>query len=112
MAIYANLNIDQGSDFTTELAIEDAAGTGVADLTEYTAKAQIRRSFKSSTYWDFTVNINVPTQGLISMNLPASVSNTMKPGRYLYDVEVTHTGTNDVTRVIEGQLEIIGGITQ
>jgi len=36
----------------------------------------------------------------------------MKPGRYLYDVEITKTSTSEKTRVVEGQVTINPGITQ
>jgi hypothetical protein len=112
MAIYANLTIDQGSDYTTELQVEDVSGAP-ADLTGYTAAAEIRRSTRSNTMYPFTVSIQSPSvQGLITLKLPATVSNTMKPGRYSYDVEIKKTSTSDITRVIEGQVVISGGITR
>jgi hypothetical protein len=111
MAIYANLTIDQGSDFTTELEVEDVTGTP-ANLTGYTAAAEIRRSTRSNTMYPFTTVISAGQHGKITLKLPATVSNTMKPGRYSYDVEIKKTSSGDVTRVIEGQVEISGGITR
>jgi hypothetical protein len=35
----------------------------------------------------------------------------MKAGRYLYDVEITASG-GAKTRVLEGQLEVMAGVTQ
>ena len=118
MAILSNLSVDQGADFLTELAVEDTGG-GPADLTNYTVASQIRRSWKSATHYAFNATITSPASaGKITLKLPASISNSMKPGRYLYDVEITIvTGTSPntvttVTRVIEGQVEIFAGITQ
>ena len=41
MAIYANINIDQGSDFLSVITVVDTAGN-VVDLTGFTAEGQIR----------------------------------------------------------------------
>jgi len=35
----------------------------------------------------------------------------MKAGRYLYDVEMTSSG-GTVTRILEGQIEVIAGVTR
>jgi hypothetical protein len=51
-------------------------------------------------------------QGLISIGLTSTASNSMKPGRYQYDVEVKKTSTGVVTRIVEGQIEITAGITR
>lgn len=111
MAIYANLSIDQGSDFTEELKVRDATG-GIVHLTGYTVEGQIRRHPSSNTKYDFICSISGAAQGLISIGLTSTVSNSMKPGRYQYDVEVKKTSTGVVTRIVEGQLEISAGITR
>jgi hypothetical protein len=36
----------------------------------------------------------------------------MKAGRYVYDVEITKTTTGEVTRIVEGQLEVRPGVTR
>jgi len=35
----------------------------------------------------------------------------MKPGRYVYDIEITKTSSGIKTRVIEGQLHVTPGVT-
>jgi hypothetical protein len=35
----------------------------------------------------------------------------MKAGRYVYDIEVRDSNMN-VTRIVEGQLEVLPGVTQ
>jgi hypothetical protein len=111
MAIYANLSIDQGSDFTEELKVRDATG-GIVPLTGYTVEGQIRRHPSSNTKYDFTCSVTSVLQGLISIGLTSTASNSMKPGRYQYDVEVKKTSTGVVTRIVEGQIEITAGITR
>ena len=48
MAVKANIVIDQGTSFSTDIDITDAAGARV-DLTNYTATSQIRKHFSSSS---------------------------------------------------------------
>ena len=48
MAIIANLYIDQGTDYEVTIDCTDDAGE-VLDLTGYTAAAQIRKTYGSST---------------------------------------------------------------
>jgi len=111
MAIYTNLTIDQGTDYLTNITVEDATG-GDADLTGYTAAGQIRRTYSSSTYWDFICTITHPTSGIIEIKLPNSVTNAMKAGRYVYDIEIKQTSTGEIGRVIEGQVQITAGVTR
>ena len=59
----------------------------------------------------FGASITQPTQGKISLTLPASTTNGMKFGRYVYDVEITSSG-GTVSRVIEGQVEVMPGVTR
>jgi len=111
MAIYANLSIDQGSDFSEELKIQDMSGEP-ADLAGYTIKSEIRRTISSETKYDFVCTVTNASLGVVIIGLPAATSNAMRPGRYLYDVEIKNNSSDIITRVIEGQVEITGGITR
>ena len=111
MAIYANINIDQGTDFFSVITVEDVAGN-VVDLTGYTAAGQIRKTYASNTIAaTFGASITQPTNGKISLTLNALTTGAMKPGRYVYDVEITTAG-GTVSRVIEGQVEVMPGVTR
>jgi len=109
MAIYANLVVDQGTDFSSFVTLEDTAGATV-DLTGYTAAGMIRRTYLSTTKVDFTTSIPDPTTGEIKIQLASSVTGAMKAGRYVYDLEITSSG-GAVSRVVEGQLEVNPGVT-
>jgi|TARA_B110000977_G_scaffold200204_1_gene289893 hypothetical protein len=110
MAIYANLNIDQGSDFFSVVSVEGSNGLPY-DLTGHTAAGVVRRNYTSTTSYPFVVTINNPVRGDIEIAMDNTVTSTMKPGRYVYDIEITETVTSDKTRVIEGQVEIAPGVT-
>ena len=109
MAIYANLVVDQGTDFSSFVTLEDTAGATV-DLTGFTAAGMIRRTYKSTTAVNFTTSIPDPSKGEIKIQLSSAQTTAMKAGRYVYDLEITSSG-GAVSRVVEGQLEVNPGVT-
>ena len=111
MAVLSNLSIDQGSDFSAEVIVEDSSGD-VANLTGFTGAGQIRKTYSSSTATNFVVVVTNATQGLLTLTLSNAVTNAMKAGRFVYDVEITETSNGEKTRVVEGQLTINPGVTQ
>lgn len=112
MAIYANIPIDQGATFSSVVTVEGANGL-LFDLTGYTARGQIRKSYASTTSTAFTCSIPSPaTNGTILISLTAAQTGALKAGRYLYDIEVVKTATGEVTRVVEGQVEINPRVTR
>ena len=68
MAVYANLVLDQGSSFITTIGVEDSTG-GEFDLTGYTARAQLRRTYKSRSKYDFEASISSPSTGDIELKM-------------------------------------------
>ena len=111
MAVLSNLSVDQGSDFSAEVVVEDSSGD-VANLSGYTGAGQIRKTYSSSTFTAFGVVVTNAAQGLLTLTLSNTVTNAMKAGRYVYDVEITKTSNGEKTRVVEGQVTINPGVTQ
>ena len=111
MAVYANIPIDQGTDFSSDVTVEGSDGI-VFNLTGYTARGQIRKSYASTTSVPFVASINTPSNGKITISLTSATTAAMKPGRYVYDIEIVQTGTNKVTRVVEGQVEVNPRVTR
>jgi hypothetical protein len=111
MAVYSDLSIDQGADFSAEIVVEDTTGT-VADLTGFTGAGQIRKTYSSSTAVSFGVTVTNAGGGVITVTLTNTQTNAMKAGRYVYDVEITKTSNGEKTRVVEGQVTINPGVTQ
>ena len=110
MAIYSNITIDQGTDYSATIDVTDTDGDAL-NLTGYTAAGQIRKTYSSSTKVDFTAAIANASAGQVSISLTSAVTDAMKAGRYVYDLEVTSSaGTK--TRVLEGQIEVMPGVTR
>ena len=110
MAIYSNLNVDQGTSFNVTVELEDANGDSF-DLDGYTVSAQIRKTYSSLTSVDFTAEISNAADGKITLSLSDTQTSSLKAGRYVYDVEVVSEG-GVVSRVLEGQVEVFPGVTR
>ena len=110
MATYANIFIDQGSDFSFTLDLSTTIG--LLDLTSYTARGQIRKSYTSSTSVDFDISINVSDSEL-TCGLTSAQTSLLKYGRYVYDIEILSSDDPAVvTRVVEGQVDVTPRVTQ
>jgi hypothetical protein len=107
MAAVANLRIDQGTTFTSDVAVKDNAGD-VFDLTAYTATAKMALGYASTrTRTTITTAISTPTTGVITLSLSADETSALDaPARYVYDVEITRTSDSTITRVIEGIITV------
>lgn len=110
MAMTAYLDIDQGSDFTTEITLENDDGTPMS-LANAQVYSQFRKSYGSATAFAFTTEVSDALNGKFKLNLPGVVSSTIKPGRYLYDVELLMSGQRKL-RVVEGIITINAEITK
>lgn len=109
MATYSDIYIDQGSTYASVIDVKDYNGLPF-NLSGYLSRGQIRKSYSSSSAVPFATAINAPTSGAVSLSLTAVQTRNMKPGRYVYDVEILNDGGH-VIRVAEGQVEINPGIS-
>lgn len=110
-AAYQELFLEQGTTFTTSITLDDIDGVPY-DLTDVTAKSQIRKSYYSAnTTAEFSVTINDPAEGVIILILDASTTANIAAGRYVYDVAIKDTA-NTVTRVLEGIVNVIPQVTK
>ncbi|CAB4125423.1 hypothetical protein UFOVP58_135 [uncultured Caudovirales phage] len=107
MAISSNLFIDQGTAFSVVVDINNDNGTNF-DLTSYTALAQIRRTYGTTTAINFTATINVVNSTVTLSLTPAQTA--ALSGRYVYDLIITSTGT--ATRVVQGVVVVDPSVTR
>lgn len=99
MARNINLEVDQGADFDQTINISSQ----IPDLTGFSFRGQIRRSFDSRTYITLDCAIRLPeTDGQINVSIP-NTSTLEMTGRYFFTVEAIAPDTT-VTRVVEGQV--------
>lgn len=110
MATVAYLDIDQGSDFVAFIELENDDGTPM-NLTGISVYSQFRKSYQSVTGYSFVASVDNALTGKIKLSLLGSVSSGIKPGRYLYDIELLSTAGNK-TRAVEGIVTINPEITK
>lgn len=112
MATISNLFVDAGTNYSNVITVASASGAPL-DLTGYTVKSQMRKSYTSTTAYDFTCSVYDANNGLIRIQLSNSQSSAIPHGRYLYDLEITGPSPDLVkTRVIEGIVVVTPQITQ
>lgn len=109
MAIKANIVIDQGVDYSTNVTLTDEDEVAM-DLTGYTANSQIRKTFTSSNAVSFSTSISA-SDGVVTLSLTANQTSNIVAGRYVYDVYVTN-GAGVKSRIVEGIVTVTPRVTQ
>lgn len=109
MSTKANLVIDQGTTFSTDLSLKDDNGDPL-NLSGYTSNSQIRKWYTSkNAAATFSTSINVDS-GSITLALNANQTGNLVAGRYVYDVEITD-GTI-ISRIVEGIVTVTPQVTR
>jgi hypothetical protein len=107
---YQELFIEQGADFSTSITLDNADNEPF-DLTDYQAKSQVKKSYYSSNaVAQFSITIGTPANGTISMALSSANTANIAAGRYVYDVVIKKN--NQITRVLEGIVNIVPQVTK
>jgi hypothetical protein len=110
MAAIANLRIDQGASFSSDVTVT-ADDDSIFDLTGHTASAKMSKGYASThTRTIFTTAINTVT-GIVTISLNADQTNALEEGRYVYDVEILKTSDSTITRVVEGIVTVYPSAT-
>ena len=112
MAAIANLSIDQGASFSSDVTVKDA-NNNAFNLTGYTAAAKMAKGYASTrTRTTITATISGdPTTGIVTLSMTAADTASLDAERYVYDLEITQTSTGTVTRVIEGIISVRPQVT-
>ena len=111
MAAYVELTIEQGANLTSTVTVNDSQGEAV-NLTSYSASAQLRKSYYSSSANTLTATITGNANGQITMSMTASNTAALTPGRYVYDLIITNSTDNSKTRVVEGTAIVLPSVTR
>lgn len=109
MAQIQNIYIDQGTTFSLSLTVNDQFGD-IKNLTDYTAAAQMRKSYYTSTAIDFTADVSLPVEGEVTISLTAQETSSIKAGRYVYDIEISNE--DETLRVLEGIVVVNPEVTK
>lgn len=105
MAVPAvNLTIDQGTKFLTSLKIK--LDGGALNLSGYTFSSKLKKHHAATVSYPFTVSIASTATGIINLGMASTITSTIPPGRYVYDVLSTVSGISN--KVVEGTVIVKG----
>lgn len=111
MAAFVELTIEQGANLTSYVTVSDDYGVGI-NLQTYSATSMLRKSYYSTTAVPITATVTGIANGEITLSMTAANTANLTPGRYVYDLLVTDSTDNKVTRVIEGTAVILPSATR
>lgn len=112
MAEYVELYIDQGSDFSTTINLNDDNTNLPQNVFGYSVSSTLRRSLLSPNASGYlSCSVYDPANGEFLITLSSSNTANLRPGPYFFDVKVTDS-TSTVTRLIEGVIYITPSITR
>lgn len=106
----SNLIINSGASFSQDFFLEDSATNSAMNLSSATITSQMRKWSGSTGVTTFTTSIVNSQTGQIRISLGSSITSSLKPGRYVYDVLLTDN--DSTTRVVEGMALIREGVTR
>ena len=111
MTVYVkNLNINAGESFSEDLSIFSADGSGVVDLTGFTAQSQIRRTAASYYFADIQVGFTSAAEGAVNISIASTITEKWRPGRYKWDLLLVRpSGFKFIA--VEGQVLVRSGVT-
>ena len=111
-AYVSNLVINAGASFNQTFNLSNTTDGSYLDLSLYSISAQMRKHAVSSVKTEFSTSIEDASQGKFALSLTSEQTTSLKPGRYVYDVVLTVTGTTEKTRVVEGMVLVREGVTR
>ena len=111
-AINYDLLIEQGTTWSVTITLKKPT-TVPFDLTGFTARCQLRRSYSASEVLvSPTTTIPDPkTDGKIILSLTSTQTTGLEDGSAVYDVELVGP-TGDVARILQGKVKITPEVTK
>lgn len=97
-----NIVIERGIDYQDVFTVRNPDGSPL-DLSGYTGIAKIRKFPESTTSVSFEVSI-LPSAGQIIVSLANTVTSTLNPGRYYYDVLTIESSNGKKTKIVDGMV--------
>jgi len=110
MSVYVrNLVIGAGATFSETLELTQTGGSAV-NLVGFGASCYMRKTPESSSYVGFGVSFTDRPNGKIVISMGSTLTSTLKPGRYVYDLMLVRPNTTK-TIGVEGNVLVRGGIS-
>ena len=115
MAYRIDIVLDQGSDIETSYEFFDSGNRPIS-FNGFSAQMQVRRTAVSEIVIDDLTTQGTPDRigfcsNLVTLKWPREVTQKIKAGRYVYDLEVKSPNGN-ITRLMEGAFVIKQEVTR
>ena len=108
----SNITIYTGTDFAQTFVLEDTQANTLMNLANYSGCAQLKRYESSTKTADFLIQFaSDPETGRVSIEMLKSVTSTLKPGKYFWDL-LLNSPTGTTTRVVEGVAFVKKSVTR
>ncbi len=105
-----NFTFEQGATFSRQLTVQDNGSA--MDLTNYSARMQLRSSVESTTIaLTVTCAITNATSGILTVSNTATETMGVDAGIYVYDLEI-ESSAGVVTRLMQGTATITANVTR
>ena len=105
-----NFTFEQGATFSRQLTVQDNGSA--MDLTNYSARMQLRSSVESTTIaLTVTCAITNATSGILTVSNTATQTMGVDAGIYVYDLEI-ESSAGVVTRLMQGTATITANVTR
>ena len=110
MTVYRkNITINVGETFSEDLTLLSSDGSGVVDLTGFTAQSKLRKSPTNYRFADIQVCITSAAKGQINISIASSITKFLQGGRHVYDIVlIKPNGFKSVA--VEGNALVRSGI--
>lgn len=110
MGAYQDLQVDQGSDFSTSMNLNNADGTPI-NVASYVFTGQVKYSYFTPVISANLIITKVDSpNGNISIGLDRANTSNLRAGQYVYDVSVMDT-SNNRTRLVQGNFILNPGVS-
>ena len=110
MAVYVrNLVINTDEDFSENFELSQLGGLPT-NLTGFAGTCHIRKTPESSSHTGFGVSFTNRVNGEIRISMASTVTSTLKPGRYVYDLLLLDNAYKKSV-VVEGTVLVRVGIS-
>ena len=113
MAEYVELYIDQGSDFSTTVNLNDDNTNLPQNVYGYTVTSSLRRSLLSpNVSANLTCTVYDASNGEFLITMTAGQTANLRSGSYLFDVKVYDSLGATTSRLIEGVMFVTPSVTK
>ena len=110
MSVYVrNLVINTSADFSENFELTQSGGDPT-DLTGFIGTCHMRKNPESSSHIGFGVSFTDRVNGKIKISMASTISSTLKPGRYVYDLMLIRPNAQKLIAV-EGTVLVRVGIS-